>query len=646
MMPPIGTADKRKHREITELAMTLSVPEADTVRNLAAALFLAIVVGGCASVNLNSHIATNADEALSLASSEQEAVTAQEFLLRSAGHFQQQDDHIAARTLLQSEQFEPMASEALARRHTLLSMASAVDLDDQTWAQSLTTGMQPEYFLDFERSQIQEAAKLQAQTLEVAGRPLEAAYTLMSLVMNDPEADSQALHDRIWQTLNKVPVGQLRKERDQAIGYEVQGWIELAATLADSDINLDQKGRMIRNWQNEWPGHPAAAILPSDLSLIATLSEQQPEKIALALPLTGPLASAGRAIRDGFLAAYYNDENINRDKLDIIIADTSDQPFQDTYEELVAQERELIIGPLQKEKLAELSAMHTLPVPVLGLNYLQGDNRIPDGLFQFGLAPEDEARQIANRMATDGIQQALALVPEGSWGDRIVQSLSRHAEENDDRLLDIQRYFPEENLRAVTADLLGITVSRDRAIDVERTAGIDVEFEPRRRQDAQAIVMVAEPQVARQFNPLFAFYFGGDLPVYAPSSVYEGTADPSRDRDLNGVMFTDIPWILAEDIPLRSRAFQIYPDMSGPIHRLFAMGTDSWQLTKRLPFLRQVEGATLPGNTGRLEMSNEGVVSREQLWAQFVSGTPERLPSLEADTRPREILPAPDSRIQ
>lgn len=34
---------------------------------------------------------------------------------------------------------------------------------------------------------------------------------------------------------------------------------------------------------------------------------------------------------------------------------------------------------------------------------------------------------------------------------------------------------------------------------------MDVEFEPRRRQDADAIVMVAEPTVARQFKPLFAF---------------------------------------------------------------------------------------------------------------------------------------------
>ena len=51
--------------------------------------------------------------------------------------------------------------------------------------------------------------------------------------------------------------------------------------------------------------------------LIATLADSRPEKIALALPLQGPLATAGKAIRDGFLAAYYLDDTADRGKTDI-----------------------------------------------------------------------------------------------------------------------------------------------------------------------------------------------------------------------------------------------------------------------------------------------------------------------------------------
>ena len=280
-----------------------------------------------------------------------------------------------------------------------------------------------------------------------------------------------------------------------------------------------------------------------------------------------------------------------------------------------------------------VTSLTSLPVPVLGLNYLPGDANVPAGLYQFGLSAEDEARQIADRLASENNHQALVLIPQGEWGDRLENALLERMAENGSVALDTERYFKEDNLRAVTADLLGITTSRERAIDVERTAGIDVEFEPRRRQDADAVVMVAEPTVARQFKPLFAFYFGGDLPVYSPSMVYEGNKDPSRDRDLNEVIFTDIPWVLDANNEFRTTATEALPDMRGQLGRLFAMGADAWNLSKRLPLLRQVEGAAIDGQTGTLTMTPDGSIHREQLWARFNSGTPELLPASSEDER-------------
>lgn len=274
--------------------------------------------------------------------------------------------------------------------------------------------------------------------------------------------------------------------------------------------------------------------------------------------------------------------------------------------------------------------MNTLPVPALGLNYLPAGKKAPEGLYQFGLSAEDEARQIADRLKAKDIQHALVLIPQGEWGDRVEAALNQRMAENGSQALDIERFFREDNLRAVTADLLGISVSRDRAIQVERTIGLDVEFEPRRRQDAEAIIMVAEPTIARQFKPLFAYYFGGDLPVYSPSIVYEGDPDPARDRDLDQVIFTDTPWTLSEDNKLKAEANKHLSGTHGQLGRLFAMGADAWQLSKRLPLLRQVKSATIDGQTGELSMTDDGSIHRKQLWAQFRNGRPELLPELEA----------------
>src|SRR5690554_8192517 len=82
------------------------------------------------------------------------------------------------------------------------------------------------------------------------------------------------------------------------MGFEIEGWLELANTLQDPDIDLDNQGRLIRQWQNNWPGHPAAQMLPEKLALLADLATSRPEHLVLALPLDGQLAAAGKAIRD------------------------------------------------------------------------------------------------------------------------------------------------------------------------------------------------------------------------------------------------------------------------------------------------------------------------------------------------------------
>lgn len=621
-LPPLIWRYKPNHPEYVEPAMIkIRIHQ----RALASVLTAALLSAGCATVNLETHVAQTADQALELASNEDNTETAQAYLLRIASRFQDQGNHEAARTLLQSRQLAQPAS-GLGNQKLLLAMASATALGDESWAKAIAGELAPSTFIDYPADLITRAANLQTDTYSLAGEPIPAAMTLILLAQTDNTADAQQIHNRIWSLLEQVSESDLSSASAEAIGYEAQGWLELASLVRTPDAGIDEQGRIIRNWQNNWPGHPAAQVLPAELRLVATLAESRPEKIALALPLEGPLATAGKAIRDGFLAAYYLDDSADRGETDIRIFNTASTAFADLYKQLSEQDIDLIVGPLEKEALAGLGSMNTLPVPALGLNYLPADTRPADGLYQFGLSAEDEARQIADRLAAEQLRQVLVLIPGGEWGDRVEAALLKRMASNEGVALDIERFYREDNLRSVTADLLGITVSRDRAIQVERTIGMDVEFEPRRRQDADAIVMVAEPTVARQFKPLFAFYFGGDLPVYSPSIIYEGTPAPSRDRDLNGVIFTDIPWVLGDDNELRTRATENLSGTRGQPGRLFAMGADAWHLSKRLPLLKQVESASISGQTGILTMTAEGSIHREQLWAQFRNGVPEFIP--------------------
>lgn len=601
---------------------------------LALIILMTLYLGGCASINLDQHMADNPEQALALARDEGDPAVGQRYLLRMASRFQDQGQPQDAQTLLRDPIFAT-AGDEIERQRYLLALAAAVELQDSAWARKLTDGVATEHFLAYPAELLTRAALLQADAQQLAGDPLSGAMTLILLGQADASSSPGEIHDRIWQLLKPVNQAHLQAAADDAIGFEAQGWLELALLLRARDIDLDDQGRLIRQWQNNWPGHPAAQILPTELALVAELAASRPEKLVLALPLNGNLASAGKAIRDGFLSAYYQDDSTDRSKTDIQVIDTTERPFVELYRDLAKNSHDLIVGPLNKDALTQLSQLQILPVPVLGLNYLPADAKKPDGLYQFGLSAEDEARQIADRLDTDNLRQVLVLIPFGEWGDRVEQALQNRMQELGLLALNVQRFMPEDNLRAVTADLLGITASRDRAIQVERTIGMNVEFEPRRRQDAEAVVLVATPTVARQFKPLFAFYYGGDLPVYSPSIVYEGAPNPGKDRDLNGILFTDIPWVLADNNPFRLEATRYLNGTSGQLGRLFAMGADAWQLSKRLPLLRKVEGTTIDGQTGKLTMDPDGSIHREQLWARFRNGVPRVLAPASAGKNPR-----------
>ena len=90
---------------------------------------------------------------------------------------------------------------------------------------------------------------------------------------------------------------------------------------------------------------------------------------------------------------------------------------------------------------------------------------------------------------------------------------------------------------------------RDRIVQLlPRTS---VEFIPRRRGDIDFIFLIANPREGRQIKPTLAFYFAGDIPVYALPSIYDGQDNQSANQDLNGIVFTDAPLDLSQLRPLK-----------------------------------------------------------------------------------------------
>lgn len=132
--------------------------------------------------------------------------------------------------------------------------------------------------------------------------------------------------------------------------------------------------------------------------------------------------------------------------------------------------------------------------------------------------------------------------------------------------------------------------------------------------------VLANPAEGRQLKPTMAFHFAGDIPVFAMPAIYDGGVNVTGNRDLNGIVFVDAPWILRNTDPLKANTFNVWADASGPVQRLRAMGVDSFRLHSRIAQLANFPGIRLQGATGILSMRPDGSINRELIGAQIVEG--------------------------
>ena len=193
------------------------------------------------------------------------------------------------------------------------------------------------------------------------------------------------VHNEIWDAITRFSPAQLDNFASTANSYQSRGWVELARVVNSEQYSIRSQLDAIRQWQRIWSQHPASQQLPQRLTKLELSWQQRPKHIALILPLQD---SAGKAIQEGFLSAYYAALDISRDVPKISVFDSSNlSNVYPIYDAAVASGADLIIGPLYKQLVNQLQQLDELPVPTLALNYSDDSINLSNNLTQFGLAP-------------------------------------------------------------------------------------------------------------------------------------------------------------------------------------------------------------------------------------------------------------------
>lgn len=551
------------------------------------------------------------------------------FLLKSASIFVRGNYAAEARDVIKTVNSKKLSQKQLVQRDLLLARISLMERKPQQALKQLPVAK----VANTQSYSAPEVYQLRAEAYESNGNYLEAARTRVELeAMLGDDYAKQENRLRLWQALMQASPASLQTFRTAPPPDVLSGWLDLAYFAKTRNQGASSKA-FLADWQARYPGHPASSaqfssIFQSGAGAVTSIGKAQ--HVALLLPLTGDFAPHSAAVRDGFLAAYYAGQKADY-RPDIRVYDTGTdlQTGRAAYSRALDEGADFIVGPLNKPLLEDLSSGNNFPVPTLALNYTQNETSSVNNLFQFGLSPEDEARQVAERAWLDGYSRALMLTPAGEWGQRLNETFSIHWRELGGEILESKTYDPNSNdFAEPIATLLNINASKARFQALKQLLNRDIKFEPTRRQDADFIFVAAFPRQARQIRPQLKFQYAGDLPVYATSHVFGGEANPNLDRDMDGIMFPDIPWVLnpsADHNPNWDQINRLWSETAPAYRRLYALGIDAYTLMTQLDALQRNRESPIQGETGNLFLDDKNRVHRQLLWARFKEGEPRLL---------------------
>ena len=552
-----------------------------------------------------------------------------------------------------AQEYQRLAEAASGRTRSSYLLSAAedwlrVDRPEQAAAALAAAAPDPRDF-----SMTTHAHLLAARLAKIHGRPMEVLTALENLPQPTTPTTSriQMAELRAWAFLSQdqgaaaarvlTEVAPLLEETEKVRANREALW-EALGTVSEADLpalaasthpilgpwaELMQIQRTywgkdpggmdaaVRDWRQRHKIHPVTQDLietlltrpprprlPPPSSLPPPLKLMPSGQVALVLPIDGPAARAATAVRDGFLAAWYAAPPQGRPSVTF-------HPFvrgavKAAYHTAVEAGATLIIGPLAREEVQTLIQENDLSRPTLALNYLSEEAEVPERLYQFGLAPKDEARQGAQQAWIDGRTRAFVVTPTGDWGERVQQAFRAQWEAIGGTVLGsiIAETNPEEMLAAL------------RQTD-DHSLPSGTSSNGANRKDF--VFLSTPPELAQRLSPLLR---QAGLPVVATSHVLSGT---KQDAELVDLQVVDLPWLVAPDpiaAQLRADLERLWPNDFVTYRRIYALGVDAFRLAGELSHLENESHARVQGVTGSLALDAERRVVRQGAWAKIENG--------------------------
>jgi len=469
--------------------------------------------------------------------------------------------------------------------------------------------------------------ELQSRAHQLLSQPESALKARILLESNLEAASSIAVNrSKIATMLSNIDTDGLRQMARTPGGTIYRGWLEYSALARQQDtIAPELFARRSQAWNANYPNHPAAVlnvagtqVAGSDLQALGT------EQVALLLPLTGRFSAIGQAIKTGFIAARFEDGGTGNIKLYDTASDSGTAMNQ--YSLATSEGASMIIGPLDKSAVINLTANNRISVPTLSLNYIGEEMTGNANLFQFGLLPEDEARDAARYGIAENYRKAIIIASDSPISQRLASAFEVAFTDAGGSVLATETIAVDSyDFSQQLTKMLDINSSNARKRRLEKLLEAEINFEPAIRSDIDVVFIAVDSEQAILLRPQLQFHRAGKLPLLSTSQIFSGDIDANRDGDLTGIKYNDIPWNLTDATNKTALYTSINVNHQDSIQKLVALGIDAYQLHRQLDNMRLDPTHSINGKTGALTLADGNRIRRRLEWAEYQEGIPVKI---------------------
>ena len=238
------------------------------------------------------------------------------------------------------------------------------------------------------------------------------------------------------------------------------------------------------------------------------------------------------------------------------------------------------------------------------------------------MRPEDEAKQAAATLSRQKFQHPVVLSQENIVSKRIAQAFVKQWQRITGNTIEVVYYDTGAQMQENIKASLSVDKSKTRITKLKSRLNQSIKTKTRNRRDIDMIYLVGTPEQTRLVKPYIEVNiseFAEIIPVFASSRSHSTQTDYSSNSDLQGLTFTEIPWLLAseQNVELAVLSQELWPKRSDGLSRLFAMGYDSYQLINKIPLMQQAPYLHHWGQTGVLKLNKNSILTRSLLWGVY-----------------------------